>query len=113
MYSAFGIDHGDISKAQQQPSTGRYITAHVAPGIHGAVAGKPGKKLRAAGSELGGSFVGGAAGVGGAIALRRSPLLAEGVAAGGGIAGSMLGTQHAQKRGYYKPQQKKKVKSNA
>jgi hypothetical protein len=109
MRSAFGVEHGGISKAEKEATAGRYVTSWALPGAHGAVAGKKGKKLRATGSELAG-FTGGA--VGGSIAglgaarLTHSRGAAKAVHAGTAAAGSMLGTAHAQRKGHYKPQRK-------
>lgn len=101
--SFWGVDHGgEVSKAapaapaqpKQKTPTGRLITGGLFPGIHGAVAGKPGNKLRAAGNEYGGALLGGVAGA----------ALTKGRAAGvGQVAGGMLGTDRAQKKGYFKP----------
>lgn len=78
--SAFGVDLGSISKADQEPvSAGRVVAGAVFPGAHAAVAGKKGHKLRAAGWEVGGTAV--APGLGGAV-----------------------GTVVAQKHGHYKKQ---------
>lgn len=53
MSSAFGVEHGEISKWEEKtnPSVGRIAAGAFAPGIHGAVAGKHGHKLQAAGIE--------------------------------------------------------------
>jgi len=83
--SVWGVDHlEEVSKkAQREPrenaSFGRMATAAVFPGWHAAAAGRKGKKLRAAGYELGGALV--------------VP------AVGGGV-----GAHFAHKEGYYKNQ---------
>lgn len=107
-HSAFGVDHGEVSKAEEKKaSAGRHAAAQFFPGAHGLAAGKPGKALRAAGHELGGNL--GGTLVGGAVGgLTRNP-----AAAGlGGIAGSTVGTSmgvsSAQRKGYYRAQKKKK-----
>jgi hypothetical protein len=97
--SAFGVDHGGISKSFKQTARdiktekhathGRIAAGAVFPGFHAAAAGKRGKKLRAAGNEVGGAMVGG--------------LL---VPVAGGPAGGILGTQRAARKGYYKKQEK-------
>lgn len=76
------------------PSTGRLVAGGVFPGFHGAVAGKKGKKLEAAGHEVVPSLVGGA--------VLGPP---------GSIAGGMIGTSMAHKKGYYQPQHKKAKKA--
>lgn len=74
MESAFGIDHGEIAKYDREKygSPGRIASGAFAPGIHGAVAGREGKKLHAAGSELAGSFLGLAPGAAAATALANT-----------------------------------------
>lgn len=119
MISAFGIDHGEISKADSDrygkhgaPTTGRRLAGHFFPGWHGAVAGKKGKKLRSTGTEVGGavggSIVGGAAG----HALTRGgggkvgAAVRSGVGLGTAIGGSQLAVNRLQRKGYYKKQPK-------
>jgi len=117
--SAFGVDHGGISKADDKyggnkaPTGGRRAAAYAFGPFHSAVAGKKGKKLRATGNQIGGS-VGGAIGgqIGGAAlgALTRKPAIMHGTAQAGGLAGGIGGSQLAvnrnQRKGYYKPQKK-------
>jgi len=93
MQSAFGVDHGEFSKGyykdmrdEKHATHGRLAAGALLPGYHGAVAGKRGKKLRAAGSEVGGAFLGSA------------------VPGPGTVVGGAVGTQYAAKHGYYKPQ---------
>lgn len=107
MESAFGVDHGDFSKAEKKATGGRQATAYLFPGFHGAVAGKKGHKLRAAGTELGTQAGGAIAGglVGGTVA-RKAPVVGSLMGTAGGAAGSIWGTQHAQKVGHYKKQPK-------
>jgi hypothetical protein len=109
-----------VEKADEpKASAGRQVLGTVFPGGHGAIAGRKGKKLRAAGNEMGGSIAGSTVGAGaaygigralrgGAIKNRRAAagLAAVGGAlgAGGGYAGASLGTTRAQRKGYYKPQ---------
>lgn len=106
--SAFGIDHGEISKATdpntgKKPSAGRRVLASAYPVFHGAAAGKKGKKLRAVGNEYGGSLAGGTAGgLAGAALTRGRALGVYGGAIGGGITGSQLGLNRNQKKGYLK-----------
>lgn len=113
MIDGFGVERLDIvSKAEQkEASTGRLITGTVFGPYHGLAAGKKGRKLRAAGNELGGSLVGGAAGsaagsLPGLIA-RKPGLAIHGSVAGstvGGYAGKWQGTKRAQRMGHYKPE---------
>lgn len=102
--NAFGIDHsGGISKADD-PSTGRQATTAAAPGWHGAVAGKKGKKLAAAGSEIGHNYAGQLAGAVAGSALTRGSrggMMLGGAA--GGIAGSVRAAHTNQAKGRYKP----------
>jgi hypothetical protein len=124
--SYWGVDHGDeVSKAstgmdkyngQGKPSGKRRLTAQAFGGWHGAVAGKPGKKLRAFGNQTGGGLAGGYAGgaVGGglaALATRgRSPLATQtGALTGslaGGTAGLQAGLNRNQRKGYLKPEKR-------
>lgn len=124
MISAFGVDHGEISKAAgttkspDQPSKGRasfgrHATAQLVPTFHGAVAGRKGKKLKAAGTELGsgtaGGFAGGLIGAGiGAAVSRGNSTGAKVGSALGGMTGARtalgFGVNHANKKGYYKKQ---------
>lgn len=111
-------DFDDFEKADEsKASTGRYATGILFPGIHGAVAGKPGKKLRAAGNELGGNLLGSAVGggvtygVGRSIGKLKSPRAATAAAGLGGLigygasaTGSGLGVRRAQRKGQYKSQ---------
>jgi len=113
MISAFGVEHSDsISKKEEKKaSTGRQFTTWLAPGIHGGVAGKKGRKLRAAGTEIGATGVGM---VGGSIAgalpgiLTHNPkaaTLGSSVGANVGYAGGAYGaTNHNQRKGNYKKQ---------
>lgn len=83
--NAFGISKGFLNDQDKEKikrtitpkaSVSRLATGTFAPGIHGAVAGKKGKKLKAVGHELVGATAGG---VGGAV-----------------------GTEIAHRKGYYK-----------
>jgi hypothetical protein len=119
MESAFGIDHGEISKAKDKydghgaPTTGRRLAGHFGYGFHGAVAGKKGKKLRATGTEVAGA-AGGAVGgnlggrLAGAVLSRGHPVAASIGGSlgslGGGIAGSQGAVNRLQRKGYYKKQ---------
>lgn len=114
--SAWGVEHGeDIAKAwdktsgEKQSMTRAAVAGLAMPGLHGAMAGRKGKKLRSFGSELGGATVGAAGGrVAGmaAGALTRSPeaVKAGGVwgSAAGGTVGTALGARHNYRRGYLK-----------
>jgi len=98
MYSAFGVDHGyQVSKAKEDWTTssnasgGRYATGMLFPGPHGLIAGKKGKKLKAAGHELGPAMAGGT--------------VAPGI---GNYVGAGLGINAAQNKGYYKGSKAKK-----
>lgn len=111
---------GEIEKADEpKASAGRYAAGYLFPGWHGAVAGKKGKKARAAGNELGGSLLGTAAGGGAGYGAYRAlasgkirdPRAAIAVSGLGGVlgyglpaAGAVLGVKRAQRKGYYKPQ---------
>lgn len=99
--SAFGVDHGvEFGKDQEHWTTksdaskSRIASGILFAGPHGLVAGKPGKKLKAAGHEVGGALVG-------------SPI------AGpiGSSVGAGLGTRAAQNKGYYK--RSKPIKTTA
>lgn len=98
--SAFGVDHGyEISKSKKNPqppaSVGRVVTGTMFPGIHGAIAGKKGSKLKAAGTEFGLGTAGMVAG-----ALTHNARVAE----LGSYAGSAGGTAISQRKGWYKKQ---------
>jgi hypothetical protein len=109
MESAFGIDHGEVvSKIGTVPLlTGGY-------GIHGAVSGKKGKKVRASANEGLGAGVGGTVGAGltgAAIGLatrgRASlpTLMGAGALGGaaGGVAGGQMGYKRNKRKGYLRP----------
>lgn len=122
MLSFWGVDHGDeVSKSaglpdkynrNGSPSAGRRVSGTVFSGYHGLGAGKKGKKIRAAGNEFGGTVAGslaGGAAAGLATAGRvKNPKalygLTFGASTGGAVAGSQLGVNRNQRRGYYKPQ---------
>lgn len=115
MKDAFGVERGEVSKAdtKKQPpaSAGRQVTGGLLGPYHGLVAGKKGHKLRAAGNEWAGGVAGGVGGSAlGAIPgiIARKPGLAfagaELGATGGGIAGKVAGTRRAQRMGHYKPE---------
>jgi hypothetical protein len=106
-----------VEKDDSRASTGRYATGMLFPGFHGAVAGKPGKKVRAAGNELGGNILGSAVGsgvsygIGRSIGKLKSPRAAIAAAGLGGLigfgtsaTGSGLGVKRAQRKGHYKSQ---------
>lgn len=105
MLSAFGVDHGEISKKVEHWTTirdkeqggvgaGRAVTGGFFPGVHGAIAGKKGKKLKAAGHELAGSVVGTA------------------LPGPGSLLGGAAGTNAAHNKGYYKGSKAIKLKEN-
>lgn len=117
--SAFGIEHGDVSKADQpKASGGRQAAGYFFAGTHGAVAGKKGKKLKAVGSEVGhtmaGSYGGAAGGAAAGAALGAAvghgrPSAKVGAIVGytaggigGGIAGARRGVNSNQAKGRYK-----------
>ena len=101
MISAFGIDHGTLSKRNAQyrerkkATGGRYVAGALAPGVHGLIAGRPGHRLQAASNEVAG-------GVGMGIAL---PVFIRGnymnPALAGVPIGAALGVHRAQKKGHY------------
>lgn len=105
MISAFGIDHGEVlSKANQKPpSAGRVALAGIAPGFHGPIAGRKGKKLRAFGNEAGGSLLGQTAGATVGMAAGK-PVLASRLAAGGAVGGGIAGVYRNQRKNYLKRQ---------
>jgi hypothetical protein len=109
------IYHGgksaDFGKADKQPkaSGGRMASGTLFPGIHGAVAGRKGRKWHAAGNELGGRAVGITPGLAAsAIAARHGSIqgltAGNALTTGGGFAGSAYGTHRAQSKGHYKSQ---------
>lgn len=110
MYSAFGVEDDRISKADddapetpkgRQSSPGRTAATVAFAPVHGAVAGRKGKKLRAAGSELGGGILGGLAGTAVDVATKgKTGGLGSSV---GGLTGVVLGGRHNEKKGYLKP----------
>ena len=102
--SAFGVEHGEISKAKNgdQMSTGRMVATGLFAPVHGAVAGRPGKKLRATGNEMGGSVAGALTGAATA-ALLKKPALTRDLMQGGAIGGAIGGGSINQRKGYYKP----------
>jgi hypothetical protein len=118
MISAFGVDHGGISKADDKygkhgaPSAGRRATAHFFPGWHGAIAGKKGKKLRSGASQVGAGIGGSVAGqlaggaLGAAATRGRSVGAVHGAATVGGLGGAVTGSQlnlnRLQRKGYLK-----------
>ena len=123
--SAFGVDHGLVEKfdygSNKEPSGGRKVAAGAFGGWHGAVAGKKGKKLRAAGNQagmtVGGSLAGGLGGaaLGAAPGLiARKPGAAQvGALAGqltGGIGGALYGGQKGLARNTRKGYLKKEPK---
>jgi hypothetical protein len=97
-----------VGKAdRERASTGRLALGTAFPGYHGAVAGRKGRKLRAAGNEYGGAAAGAAPGYGVmAAGLKRGS--GRTVAAGygatlaGSVAGANAGTRRAQRKGHYK-----------
>lgn len=94
--SFWGVDHGLISKASNQRSGERAVIATLVPGIHGAVAGKKGKKIKAAATGLGGSVAGGFAG----SVLTRGNATASSI---GSLAGGYGAYRVNAKKGRYKP----------
>lgn len=116
MRSAFGIEHGEFSKAydkyggQGKPSAGRRVSASLFGGYHPLVAGKKGKKARAWANQgsrsIGGAAAGGAAGAGIGALASKSPVgrVAGGIAGSviGGEAGTQRGVTINQRKGYYK-----------
>lgn len=89
-------DKKKVSKADEpKASAGRYATGAVFPIIHGAVAGKKGRKLRAIANTTGGGLAGGALGT--VIAGPRGGAV-------GSLAGAAAGVHRAQGKGHYKKQ---------
>jgi hypothetical protein len=96
--------NGSTTVAKQEKATGgRLAAGYLAPGIHGAIAGKKGSKLRAAGNELGGTVLGSTAGGLAAGVLTRGKGAAAGSAIGSGV-GAVAGTARAQRKGHFKLQ---------
>ena len=112
--SAFGVDHGGISKAERKssgnPSVGRMAAAGLFAPVHAAVVGRKGKKLRAVGNQAGGAALGalpGAALMGAGVAARKPGMAMGGRLLGGtgAIAGGVAGTRRANRKGYFKPEE--------
>lgn len=112
MQDAFGVERGEVSKKKEQKaSDGRLLLGTVAPGWHGAIAGKKGRKIRAVANEAGGSFlgagVGGSAGAALGAATRKPGAAIAGYTLGshaGGYTGAFMGTKRAQRMGHFKPE---------
>lgn len=100
VHSAFGVDHGVISKKKQKKaSTGRLAAGTVFGAYHPLVAGKDAKsKAKGFGTSLGSTMVGG--GLGAAAAGG-----AGGIA--GALGGANVATRINQKQGWLKPEKKK------
>ena len=92
-----------VAKQQKKASGGRLAAGYLFPGTHGAVAGKKGHKLRAAGNEVGGTIGGSLAGGIAGAALTHGKATSAGAAIGSG-AGAVAGTARAQKQGHFKLQ---------
>ena len=120
MISAFGVDHGDFSKAYSKygtepaPSAGRRAAAGAFGGYHAIAAGKKGKKARAYGNVatrgIGGAGLGGGLGAGAAmLATRGNPTAGMLGGMAGGFAGGQGGIQRGvtinQRKGYYKKEE--------
>lgn len=113
-------DPFEIEKKKEPEATAsRKALGTFAPGIHGAIAGKHGRKLKAVGNEYGGAAIGTAGGtvagglagaaLGAATRKPEAALMAGGVGSyvggvGGSLAGSHAGTKRAQRKGHYKPE---------
>jgi hypothetical protein len=84
------VAKANSKKRSDEPkaSAGRYVTGGLFPGFHGAIAGEKGdkRKLKAAGLELGGWFIGSA------------------LPGPGSVLGGAVGTHYAHKAGHYKKQ---------
>lgn len=103
------LSDAPIAKAEEKASTGRVLAGSAFTGIHGAVAGKKGHKLRAVGNEAGGAIAGSLPGYAAAkigAATGRRGLVAAGNMANisGTFAGGGLGTMRAHRMGHYKAQ---------
>jgi hypothetical protein len=111
--SAFGVEH-EISKSAVDPTTGKspslgrraLASTPYASVAHPFVAGKKGKKLRAAGNQIGGGIgLGTAAGIAAGVATRgRSKGAVTAASMGGAFGGQQLGLNRNQRKGYLKPQ---------
>lgn len=110
-YDPFELSKRKVEKetgSSGTPSVGRTVAGTLFAPVHGAVAGRKGKKIEAAGSEAIGTMAGGVAGrlVGAGVgAAVKRPM--EGAALGGlagAVGGGGLGVRHANKSGYYKVQ---------
>jgi hypothetical protein len=112
--SAFGVDHGGISKADKKssgnPSVGRMAAGGLLYPFHAAAAGRKGKKLRAVGNQVGGAALGalpGAALMGAGVATKKPGMVFGGhyLGGAGGVAGAVAGTRRANRKGYFKPEE--------
>jgi len=111
--SAFGVDHGGISKADKKssgnPSVGRMAAGGLFAPFHAAAAGRKGKKLRAVGNQAGGAVLGalpGTAVMGAGLAAKKPGMAMGGqfLGSGGAVAGGVAGTRRANRKGYFKPE---------
>lgn len=112
--SAFGVDHGGISKAENKssgnPSVGRMAAGGLLYPFHAAVTGRKGKKLRAVGNQAGGAALGtlpGAALMGAGLATKKPGMVFGGryLGGAGGVAGAVAGTRRANRKGYLKSEE--------
>lgn len=100
------ISKADPANPQPKASAGRLVAGGAFGGLHGAVAGKKGKKLRATGNAAGGALGGGIVGGGAAALATRGRSLGAmqlGQSAGA-VSGAIAGTRRNQRKGYLKPQ---------
>lgn len=120
LYNPFDGEMVDFGKAEEKPSRGRVATGALVPTYHGAVAGRKGRKVRAAGREYvesnGGALAGQLVGLRAGSRIKSVP---GKVAAfvGGGMLGGAAGGAHAvyanQRKGYYKPEVRKTLAASA
>jgi hypothetical protein len=118
--SAWGIDHGMVSKAwadfdvrkpdnRPKNSVGRDVTATLLPGVHGLAAGKKGRKWRSAGNEVVGAVGGNTAGFVGSMgvagATKGKVRLPGGMV--GSTYGGIVGNRRNVRQGYLKPLKKR------
>ena len=82
-----GLRQGPFGKADNG-SAGRQAAGTMWPGLHGAIAGRPGRKRQAMGNELGGGALGSLPGT--AAGLTGAGMLAHGVAKPGKDGGNTL-----------------------
>lgn len=119
LYDPFSEQMVVVEKLDNRKTNSNRMALGLAfPGVHGAIAGRKGKKLRSGGRELGealgggfvGREVGAAAGIGAAALTRRPAHAFQAARAGmivggnvGGYGGAYHATRSLDRKGYYKP----------